>query len=50
MMLDHIGDAERAARIRGALESTLRGGATLTQDLGGSATTDGLADAVIAAL
>jgi isocitrate dehydrogenase (NAD+) len=50
MMLDHLGDAERAARIRDALTTTLREGKVLTGDLGGSATTDELADAVIARL
>src|SRR3954467_14889410 len=35
MMLEHIGDADRAARIRKALESTLKNGAALTRDLGG---------------
>jgi isocitrate dehydrogenase (NAD+) len=50
MMLDHLGDAGRASRIRDALTATLREGKVLTGDLGGSATTDELADAVIARL
>ena len=34
MMLDHLGDGERAARIQNAFESTLREGKVLTRDLG----------------
>jgi isocitrate dehydrogenase (NAD+) len=47
-MLDHIGDRFRADRIRRGLESTIKGGKTLTRDLGGTATTKEFADAVIA--
>jgi isocitrate dehydrogenase (NAD+) len=50
MLLDHIGDHERANRIRNALESTIREGKTVTRDLGGSASTDQFTDAVIAKL
>jgi len=50
MLLDHIGDGDRAKRIRVALESTIRDGTTVTRDLGGSATTDQFTDAVIAKL
>ena len=50
MMLDHIGDAKRAARIRQAFERTLREGKTLTRDLGGTANTEQFTDAIIAAL
>jgi isocitrate dehydrogenase (NAD+) len=50
MMLDHLGDAPRADRIRDALEWTIRDGTVLTYDLGGSASTDAFADAVIARL
>ena len=50
MMLDHIGDAERAQRIRRALEGTIREGQTVTRDLGGTATTTEFTDAVIARL
>jgi isocitrate dehydrogenase (NAD+) len=50
MMLDHLGDATRADRIRDALESTIRAGTSLTYDLGGTASTDAFADAVIARL
>ena len=47
MMLDHLGDSARANRIRTAFESTIREGATLTRDLGGTASTDEFTDAVI---
>ena len=50
MMLDHIGDAKRAARIRQAFERVLREGRTLTRDLGGTANTEQFTDAIIAAL
>ena len=50
MLLEHIGDDERAARIRQALETTIREGKTVTRDLGGTATTDQFTDAVIAKL
>jgi isocitrate dehydrogenase (NAD+) len=47
LMLDHLGDPERANRIRNALEATVREGKALTRDLGGSATTEQFADAII---
>jgi isocitrate dehydrogenase (NAD+) len=50
MMLDHIGQRERAQRIRSALETTIREGKTVTRDLGGTASTDEFTDAVIAKL
>ncbi len=50
MLLDHIGDSDRANRIRSALETTIREGKTVTRDLGGSATTDEFTDAIIAKL
>ena len=50
MMLDHIGDTKRAARIRQAFERVLREGKTLTRDLGGTANTEQFTDAIIAAL
>jgi len=50
MLLDHIGDTERAGRIRSALESTITEGKTVTRDLGGTASTDEFTDAVIAKL
>jgi isocitrate dehydrogenase (NAD+) len=50
MLLEHIGDIDRAKRIRGALETTIREGKTVTRDLGGTASTDEFTDAVIAKL
>jgi isocitrate dehydrogenase (NAD+) len=50
MLLDHIGETERAGRIRSALETTIKEGTTVTRDLGGSATTDEFTDAIIAKL
>jgi isocitrate dehydrogenase (NAD+) len=50
MLLEHIGDLERAGRVRRALETTLTAGKTLTRDLGGKASTEEFTDAVIAAL
>jgi isocitrate dehydrogenase (NAD+) len=50
MMLEYLGDADRAARIRDAFETTVRDGVTLTRDLGGTASTDEFTDAVIAKL
>jgi isocitrate dehydrogenase (NAD+) len=50
MLLEHIGDDRRAARIRRALEATLVAGKTLTRDLGGTAGTEEFTGAVIAAL
>ena len=50
MLLEHIGDDARAARIRQALETTIREGKTVTRDLGGSASTDQFTEAVIAKL
>jgi isocitrate dehydrogenase (NAD+) len=50
MMLEHIGDVERAKRIRRALEQTIRDGTTVTRDLGGQASTEQFTDAVIAKL
>lgn len=50
MLLDHIGQGAVATRVRGAFEATLRDGKTLPRDLGGSASTDAFADAIIARL
>jgi isocitrate dehydrogenase (NAD+) len=49
-MLDHIGDNERASRVRKAFTDTVRAGKTVTRDLGGTASTTEFTDAVIAAL
>jgi isocitrate dehydrogenase (NAD+) len=50
MLLEHIGQGETAARVRRAFESTLRAGKALPRDLGGTASTDAFADAIIAQL
>jgi len=50
LMLEHLGDDERARRVRDALTATIREGRTLTRDLGGTASTDQFTDAVIARL
>lgn len=50
LMLDHVGDTARAARIRRALEATIRERGTLTRDLGGKASTAEFAAAIIAHL
>ncbi len=50
MMLEHLGETEAAALVMKAMERTIAEGHTLTADLGGSSTTDEVADAVIAAL
>ncbi len=46
MMLDHIGEAERAERIRAALMRVLTAGSVRTHDLGGKASTTEFTDAV----
>ena len=46
MMLDHIGEQERAERIRAALTRVLTTGAVRTLDLGGTASTTEFTDAV----
>jgi isocitrate dehydrogenase (NAD+) len=50
MMLEYMNDGERAARIRNALEDTIRDGKNVTGDLGGKASTDQFTDAIIARL
>lgn len=50
MMLEHLGDKERATRVRNALEGTIKEGKTVTRDLGGTASTDEFTEAVIARL
>ncbi len=50
MMLEHIGDRERAQRIRSAFETTVRDGSVVPRDLGGTASTDQFTDAIIARL
>jgi isocitrate dehydrogenase (NAD+) len=46
MMLRHIGEGGRAARVRGALDAVLAAGQIRTRDLGGTATTTEFADAI----
>jgi isocitrate dehydrogenase (NAD+) len=46
-MLDHLGEDDRARRVRSALEGAVREGDSLTPDLGGSGTTDSFTEAVI---
>ena len=48
MMLDHIGEADAGRRVREAVHSTLRDGKVLTRDLGGSAGTSQIAEAIAA--
>ena len=50
MMLDYLGDKPRGDRIRAAIESTVREAKTVTRDLGGTASTDEFASAIIAHL
>ena len=50
LMLRHLGEADCAQRIETALLNVLKEGKTLTFDLGGSATTQQFAEAVIAHL
>src|SRR4051812_22625379 len=47
LMLEHVGRAPLAARLRAALDATLNTDAVRTRDLGGTATTSGFAEAVI---
>jgi isocitrate dehydrogenase (NAD+) len=50
MMLDHVGEQQRAERIRKAFEGLVAEGKVLTRDLGGTASTDQFTDAIIARL
>lgn len=50
MMLEHVGELERAERLRRALELALADRKTRTPDLGGSASTGQFSDAIIARL
>ncbi len=50
MMLNHIHEETLAEKIKHAYDAVLAEGKTLTQDLGGTATTDSFADAIIAKL
>jgi isocitrate dehydrogenase (NAD+) len=46
-MLSHLGMEDRAVRLRGAIRETIVAGDRVTPDLGGSASTDAFADAII---
>ena len=50
MMLEHLGEHDAAAAVMTAVETVTTDGTTLTGDLGGTASTDELTDAVLAAL
>jgi isocitrate dehydrogenase (NAD+) len=50
MMLDHIGEAKAARNVEGALHRVYRAGKTLTRDVGGTASTGGFTDALMAEL
>lgn len=50
MMLNYIGEREAAQRVESALHEVYREGKRLTRDVGGTATTQEFADAVIATL
>ena len=46
MLLEHIGERERADRIRAALDRVLAAGVVRTRDLGGTASTTEFTDAI----
>ena len=50
MMLDYLGEEAAARRVESALHAVYRDGQSLTQDVGGTATTRQFTDAVLAAL
>ena len=50
LLLDHLGDAASAGRVREAIGATIRGAGIKTRDLGGTATTREFGDAVVARL
>lgn len=50
LMLAHLGEAEAATSITHAVTTVIAAGKMLTQDMGGNASTEEFADAVIAAL
>jgi len=50
LMLEHIGDARNANRIRASIYDVLHSGCSLTADLGGTATTTEFTDAIISKL
>jgi isocitrate dehydrogenase (NAD+) len=50
LMLEHMGEDQRAHRVRAAVEDTLRERKTVTPDIGGTASTDEFTAAIIARL
>ena len=50
LMLRYVGEAEAAAHLRAGVERLLIGGEALTRDLGGTANTSELTDALLAEL
>jgi isocitrate/isopropylmalate dehydrogenase len=50
LMLRHLGHPDVAGRVETAIRDVIAEGAATTPDLGGSGTTSGFADAVIARL
>jgi tartrate dehydrogenase/decarboxylase/D-malate dehydrogenase len=50
MMLEHLGHADAAKAVVGAIETVVEEGKTVTRDLGGKASTSEAADAVAALL
>jgi isocitrate dehydrogenase (NAD+) len=50
MLLDHLGENEAAARVRSAVNAVLQEGKKLTADLGGTAGTSEIAEAIAARL
>ena len=50
MMLEHLGEAAAAARLMTAIERVTAAGEAMPRDLGGTATTRQVTDAVLAAL
>jgi isocitrate dehydrogenase (NAD+) len=47
MMLDHLGEAEAARRIREAVKAVIKEGRAVTQDLGGTAKTTAMTNVII---
>ncbi|MGH3763031.1 isocitrate/isopropylmalate dehydrogenase family protein [Actinophytocola sp.] len=50
LLLDHLGESAAAARVRGAVAAVVSAGRATTYDLGGTASTTEMTDAIIAAL
>jgi isocitrate dehydrogenase (NAD+) len=50
MMLDHLGEVQAADRVRAAVNAVLQDGHKLTRDLGGTAGTSEIAEAIASRL